>query len=568
MSNISLIYNLIPKKKIFFFWISVLLTILKSIIDLISLGALVPLIYSVFDQDKLINNEYLKSFNLQQYTEVQIVYFSLIIIFLVFLFKNIFVFFQNYIAVSYINSVYLNLSNKIIINAVDFYKGDAKYNSTEIIKYLYQEINHYCYKILSSIFSLCSDFFFIFSFLILIGSQHNGIPILFMLPMFLIGLIYYRIVKNYTKSMGTKRLIHDSSRLKTIREMLNLLRVIKILNKIDGFIEYIKKNTYKSALQIKNLSLVTKLFQIMIEMAVVLIVCGSILFFSNNLEYFKNYLPLIIFIFISSIKLLPMISRLTISLQKIKFNEDSLKKLYNFANKKVKNKFKKKNILKFKKNIQITNFNFNYNSKSKIFKNLNLFIKKNDCIGIIGKSGSGKTTLLEIICGIIENFDGKIFVDKKKINYNKYRLNVSYVSQETKIISSSFKQNITLNLKQDDNSFNKQRYMDAIKKSNLSEFVSNLPQKHETILGEFGSSISGGQRQRIGIARALYHNSDILVLDEFTSSLDKTTEKNILNDLKIIKNEKTIIMSTHKHEILGICDKVFKINKKKLEIYV
>ena len=194
-------------------------------------------------------------------------------------------------------------------------------------------------------------------------------------------------------------------------------------------------------------------------------------------------------------------------------------------------------------------------------------IKKNNCIGIVGKSGSGKTTLLEIICGILENIDGEIFVDKKKLNYDKFRLNVSYVSQETKVLNSSFRQNITLNLKQNDSSFDKHRYLEAIKKSNLVEFVNNLPKKHDTVLGEFGSSISGGQRQRIGIARALYHNSEILVLDEFTSSLDDVTEKKILKDLKLIKNLKTIIISTHKHEILDICDKVFKIKNKKLQLY-
>ena len=174
-------------------------------------------------------------------------------------------------------------------------------------------------------------------------------------------------------------------------------------------------------------------------------------------------------------------------------------------------------------------------------------------------------TLLEIICGILENIDGEIFVDKK-LNYDKFRLNVSYVSQETKILNSSFRQNITLNLKQNDSSFDKHRYLEAIKKSNLVEFVNNLPKKHDTVLGEFGSSISGGQRQRMGIARALYHNSEILVLDEFTSSLDDVTEK-ILKDLKLIKNLKTIIISTHKHEILDICDKVFKIKNKKLQLY-
>lgn len=568
MKNILLIYNLIPNNKTkFFFWFCVILTIVKSLIDFISLGSLVPFLYVIFDQQKLVNSEYLKFLNLEQYTEVQIVYFSVFIIFSIFLVKNIFVLFQNYIAVSFVNSVYVSLSDKIVTNSIDLYHGNSKYNSSEIFKFLHQELSNYSFKYLSSIFSISSDIFFILIFLIFIGFQHNAYTLVFLLPMFLIALIYYQIIKNYTLSIGNKRLLHDSQRIKGIREVFEFIKVIKVLNKIDNFLNFIKKNTIKSAIQVKKLTIMNKVFQIIVEMTVISIVCFSVLIFSNNLKYFQNFLSLFIFVFISSIKLLPMISRLTISLQKIKFGQDSLKKLYDFANKKVKIRFKEKNIISFKKNIQIKNFNFSYSNKSKIFKNLNLNIKKNDCIGIVGKSGSGKTTLLEIICGILENIDGEIFVDKKKLNYDKFRLKVSYVSQETKVLNSSFRQNITLNLKQNDSSFDKHRYLEAIKKSNLVEFVNNLPKKHQSIIGEFGSSISGGQRQRMGIARALYHNSEILVLDEFTSSLDDVTEKKILKDLKLIKNLKTIIISTHKREILDICDKVLKIKNKKLELY-
>ena len=104
------------------------------------MGSLVPLLYAIFDQQKLVNSEYLKSFNLEQYTEVQIVYFSVFMIFFIFLIKNIFVLFQNYIAISFVNSVYINLSDKIVTNSIDFYKGDPEYKFTET-KFLYQEVN-------------------------------------------------------------------------------------------------------------------------------------------------------------------------------------------------------------------------------------------------------------------------------------------------------------------------------------------------------------------------------------------------------------------------------------------
>ena len=149
------------------------------------------------------------------------------------------------------------------------------------------------------------------------------------------------------------------------------------------------------------------------------------------------------------------------------------------------------------------------------------------------------------------------------MNQKLNKLKSSYVTQDTRILNTSLKKNITLDLRQIDD-FDEKKYKRAIERSNLLNFVNQLNRKDETILGEFGSTISGGQRQRIGIARALYHDSSILILDEFTSSLDEKTEKNILEDINSLKNSKTIILSTHKKDILNICDQVFRINQNKL----
>ena len=171
---------------------------------------------------------------------------------------------------------------------------------------------------------------------------------------------------------------------------------------------------------------------------------------------------------------------------------------------------------------------------------------------------------MEIICGLLETSNGFIYYDNKKLDQTKNRFKCSYVTQETRILNTSFKKNITLNFKENDDNFEPDIYFQSIKRSNLLSFVNSLNNKDETVLGEFGSSISGGQRQRIGIARALYHNSSILILDEFTSSLDEKTENTILEDIKSLKNIKTIIITTHKKDILNICDEVYRIDQKNL----
>jgi len=301
---------------------------------------------------------------------------------------------------------------------------------------------------------------------------------------------------------------------------------------------------------------------------VITILCYSIFYFSNNIDVFKTLLPVFILIFISSIKFIPMISRLTLAFQKLKFNEAATNRIYDLSNKEIQSNFSEKKEINFNNSIVFNNVSFYYEKEKQkkiIFKNLNFEIKKNQCYGIVGPSGSGKSTFLEIICGLLETSEGSIICDNKEFNQKKNKLKSSYVTQDTRILNTSLKKNITLNLKTVDDNFDEEKYYKSIKKSNLLNFVNQLKDKDETILGEFGSTISGGQKQRIGIARALYHDSSMLILDEFTSSLDEKTEKSVLEDIRGLKNDKTIILSTHKKNILSICDQVYRIDNLKLK---
>ena len=570
MKNIFLLYKVIPDKNKIFFWTILILTFGKSVFDLIGLGSLVPLIYAIFDQESLISNKYLVFLNLSQYSELKIIYYSTAFIFLIFLIKNIYIFFYNYLLVSFLNSVFNNLSKKIFSNSLDLFDGSSyEYNSSELVKVIYQEINAYSSTLLNNIFTICTDLVFIFLLLGILSFQKDGLLLLFILPLFLLGYIYYNYFKKYTKAIGAKRLEYDTHRLKGLKDTFDLLKIIKVLKKTDNFKYYVERYTYKSAEQGKRFVIISRLLSVIIEMSIISVFCISIYFFSNNIEQFKSLLPLIVLILFSSIKFMPMLSRLTLAFQKLKFHENLIKKLDSLSHKSILKKFENKKDIEFNNQIEFQKVSFFYaqeNDNKMIFDNLNIKIEKNQCIGIIGPSGSGKSTLLEIFCGLLETSSGSIYYDGKELNQAQARFSTSYVSQDTRILNTTLKKNITLNFKNVDREFNEAKYKNAIEKSNVSNFINQLNNKDDTLLGDLGSSISGGQRQRIGIARAIYHDAEILILDEFTSSLDEKNEKSILQDVKLIKNFKTIIMSTHKKDILTICDRVYKIDQKNLKI--
>ena len=574
MNNIQSLYRVIPAKKKTFFWFILILVFGKSLFDLISLGSIIPLIYAIFDPVKLVENVNLDFLSrgflsLEKFSELEIIYYSTIFIFLIFVVKNIYVSIFNYLMAKFLRSIFVDLSNRAFSNSLKLFDGSSKkYNSNELTKIIFQELNGFTYKILNSFFIICTDVLFIILFLIFLVFQGNILIFLFVSPLLISGMVYYLILNKYVKRIGDKRLEYDTNRLKGLQESYALIKIIRVLNKIKNFEYYVDRFSFKSVDQGTKFTLISKFLIVIIEMLVITILCYSIFYFSNNIDVFKTLLPVFILIFISSIKFIPMISRLTLAFQKLKFNEAATNRIYDLSNKEIQSNFSEKKETNFDNSIVFRNVSFYYEKEKQkkiIFKNLNFEIKRNKCYGIVGPSGSGKSTFLEIICGLLETSEGSIICDNKEFDQKKNKLKSSYVTQDTRILNTSLKKNITLNLKTVDDNFNEEKYFKSIKKSNLLNFVNQLKDKDDTILGEFGSTISGGQKQRIGIARALYHDSSMLILDEFTSSLDEKTEKSVLEDIKGLKNDKTIILSTHKKNILSICDQVYRIDNLELK---
>ena len=222
------------------------------------------------------------------------------------------------------------------------------------------------------------------------------------------------------------------------------------------------------------------------------------------------------------------------------------------------------NNLNFKNKIILDNVSFSYPGydNNKIIKNLTIQIKSGDKIGIIGSSGSGKSTFINLIMGFLKPTEGKILIDDVDVTSLKYRINnLGFVPQEIFLLEDSVIKNIALGI--DDEKIN----LDKIKAVSMSAQIYNnidqLQDKFNTVVNERGINFSVGQKQRLGVARALYRNTNILILDESTSSLDENTEKKFVEDIFSISNNQTIIFISHRMSALKKCSKIFDIEKNK-----
>ena len=219
-------------------------------------------------------------------------------------------------------------------------------------------------------------------------------------------------------------------------------------------------------------------------------------------------------------------------------------------------------ILKRDITISFKNISFFYDNNKKVLNDISLEFNTNQIIGFVGKSGSGKTTLVDIFIGLLKPISGKLYIQEKEVELflsKNWQKLIGYVPQDVYLNNSSIKENIALGV--DIKKIDELKVINALKKANIYDFVENLPEGINTIIKDLGVNLSGGQKQRLGIARAFYTDPKILVLDEATSALDEETENNILENLKLMTHDITIILIAHKYSTIKYCDKIFILEK-------
>ncbi|MDG6881563.1 Probable ABC transporter ATP-binding protein HI_0664 [Phocoenobacter uteri] len=212
--------------------------------------------------------------------------------------------------------------------------------------------------------------------------------------------------------------------------------------------------------------------------------------------------------------------------------------------------------------ITVENLSFAYEDE-KILSDLNLTINKGEIVGIHGRSGSGKSTLLKLIMRFYDPQSGKITINQTalpQINTASLRDHIAYITQQTYIFNESIYENILMA----NRSATKEQVIEASKKASLHDFIMSLPEGYDTKVTELGNNLSDGEKQRIGIARAFLHNASIILLDEPTSNLDSLNEAIILQSLQKVKQDKLIILVSHRASTMAICDQVIEIENGRM----
>ena len=381
------------------------------------------------------------------------------------------------------------------------------------------------------------------------------------------SLFYFLLRKNLTR-VGKERFLNNELRFKLISEAFNATKDVKL-----GGLEQIYINRYASAAHIyaKSASyaeISRQLPRYFLEALVFGGIMVIMLYLIGKTGSFGNSLPILSLYVFAGYRLMPSVQQVYGSLTQLSFIGPSIDKLYNDVKGIKAQKLNQNNdILPLNKSINLKNVQYTYPSSSRtILNKINLSIPAKTTVGFIGPTGSGKTTIIDIILGLLEIQKGTLEVDGKIINKENLRSwqnSLGYVPQNIYLSDDTVAANIAFGV--EPKNIDLKAVEKASKIANLHDLIiKDLPNQYQTIVGERGVRLSGGQSQRIAIARALYHNPKVLILDEATSSLDTQTEKVVMDAVSNLNKEITIIIIAHRLNTVKNCDIIFKIDKGEL----
>ena len=540
---------------------------LVTITEMMNIGLILPFLNLIFNPDSISEkSNFIFNFN-HFFFDKNSKYILILLIILLFIIKSIIL----VIAAKYQANFFAMMRTKITTYFFDLYISKPyiyflnEKESSKIIRNVTMLSSSYS-GFLERFLLLVNDFFISVGVIIILFIYDPIVSSIVFLTLFFASFLLTMITKKYFYRLGQSLLLLSSDLIKDIEEALDNILQIKLLKKTNFFKKNFDHKATSNNNKISMLSFLQSIPKIFIEMIAVLLLFSVISYLIYSEKSQEEILIMLTLFAVAVMRIIPVSNKLVSFLNSFSAFLPSLELLYTELNKsKIKNSdHSKDNVSKIDdlNTINIKDVVFRYaDRKDLIFESVNITFNKGNIYGLVGETGSGKTTILNIITGLIKPLGGTVKYNNLEID-DRVDRKISYVSQSTYLQNSTIKNNIAFGCHENEIDINK--INSCLKSAKLEQLIKKLPDGIETKISELGANFSGGQIQRLSIARALYADSNLIIFDEPTSSLDESTKNEILNTISKLRKNRIVIMITHSKMDLNICDKILEIKNQSI----
>lgn len=394
--------------------------------------------------------------------------------------------------------------------------------------------------------------------------------------MFVFGvltLVIVKVLKPRLNRIGAKNQEIQSRIAKWRIQATYGLKDVKVLNREEFFVRNYYETGKVGANVARNYAVLNNTPRLLIETIFIVSMLGYVAIYINGGGDVSEMMTTIATFGVAAIRVLPSVNRINTYITEIAYATPSLNFVYENLQQGMKtdamlaerkaNSQKEK--LKLDDKIELNHISFHYpDSDKNIFTDAHMVVPRGKSVGIMGSSGAGKSTIVDILLGLLHAQEGQITCDGVDIfkNYESWLAQIGYIPQSIYLIDESIRENIAFGI--DADKIDEKRIWEVLEEAQLKEFIEELPEGLDTTIGDRGIRLSGGQRQRIGIARALYHNPEILVFDEATSALDNETEAAVMEAVNSFHGKKTMVIIAHRLNTIEKCDIIYKVENEKI----
>ncbi len=586
LQKISYLFD--RKQKMQFIGLGILILI-GGLLETLGVSMMVPLVQGIMDPEALYQNEIVGKILRFLHIETvdmgqagggnRLIIFMLAALMILFVVKNVYLLFQTYVQNTFVtrnrNRMISRVMREFLNRPYEEYLGA---DIPTVFRLTDSDIPN-AFQLILVLIQMITEIV-VSAFLCVVLVVVSPVMTVFIVAIFLgMTLLLSKILKPHLNAIGRKNQEIQSRIAKWRIQSIYGLKDVKVLHREEFFVRNYYESGSIGANVARNYAVLNNLPRLLIEMIFIVSMLAFIMVYILGGGNINVLIPQLTAFAVAAVRIMPSANRINTYMSEIAYSQPCLDYLYENLNESMKQDVngsvtgygkdapketdKQRTVLQDK--IVLDHITFAYPGTDKnIFTDAHMEVKRGQSVGIMGPSGAGKSTIVDILLGLLHAQKGSITWDGQNIfdDYEAWLSQIGYIPQSIYLVDESIRDNIAFGI--DADKIDEKRIWEVLEEAQLKEFIEELPEGLDTTIGDRGVRISGGQRQRIGIARALYHDPEILVFDEATSALDNDTEKAVMDAVNSFHGKKTMVIIAHRLNTIAKCDVIYKVDGEKI----